>query len=863
MEATAAGLTTGSLGAFTVVHGAASQIALTHSGSNASGDNHTLTATIQDAAGNTVTSDSSTVVSFTKTGGTGTVTGLANATASNGVATRVVVNAASGQIDLDAQAAGLATGNTSYVITAGSASTLTSTMTASPTSIVADGGATSTITVRLKDAVGNDLTGSGGTVALARTGTGSLSAVTDNGDGTYTATLTAPTTVGGATVTGTLNGSALAATTGVTYVHGPATKIVLTESGSTVAGNGHTLTATIQDAHGNTVTSDSSTVVAFAKTGGPGTVTGLGSATASNGVATKTVTNKLAGQIDLDAQVAGLTTGTGSYTIVTGPVSGAASDSTVVAVPAAVYANGTDTATITVTLRDAGGNGIAGKTVTLAQGGGGSAITGGGTTNASGVVTFSASDSTVETVTYTATDTTDSITLADDATVDFTFSDSTPPTNTITLGTANRALLTGTTLYYNGAAGGSFTLSSAVADGGAGPSSAVYPGVAQAGWAHGAETVSTPAGGPYVSSAFTFGAGTSGDFTYDVTANDAWTPTNSSLTTLNVTEDSTAPAASILCNAAACAGGWYTASPVTVTLAAPDGGAGLDQIRYTTDGTDPTIFTGNVYVGAFTVAAEGVTTVKYRAFDRIGNDSGVLSPDRPDRHDRARHDARRHAGRRDAGHDADLRLQLAGAGDDVPGAPERRLVDVGGEPADARPARREHLHVRRPRDRRRRERRREPGLVHLHGRHDVREHDDHLLPARRLELHERELLVHRVGRRPWLRVPPRRRRLRRLLEPGVVHRPHRGGSHVRGARRGRRRQPRRDAGDARLDGRPDRPEHVLPLDAGTSELGLDADLRPRLDRVPRDLRVRPRRRRLDALRDAVHDARRSPTAPTR
>ena len=408
-------------------------------------------------------------------------------------------------------------------------------------------------------------------------------------------------------------------------MHGPATKIVLTESGSTVAGNAHTLTATIQDAHGNTVTSDSSTVVAFAKTGGAGTVAGLGNATAFNGVATRTVTNKLAGQIDLDAQVAGLTTGTSSYTIVTGPVSATASDSTVVAVPAAVYANGADTATITVTLRDAGGNGIAGKTVTLAQGGGGSTITGGGGTNASGVVTFSASDATVETVTYTATDATDSIALTDDATVDFTFSDATPPTNTITLDTANRALLTGTTLYYNGAAGGSFTLSSAVADGGAGPFSAVYPGVAQAGWAHGAETVSTPAGGPYASSSFTFGAGTSGDFTYDVTANDAWTPTNSSVTTLNVTEDSTAPAASILCNAAACAGGWYTASPVTVTLTAPDTGAGLDQIRYTTDGTDPTIFTGNVYAGAFTVAAEGVTTVKYRAFDRIGNDSGVLA----------------------------------------------------------------------------------------------------------------------------------------------------------------------------------------------------------------------------------------------
>ena len=625
MEAAATGLTTGTLGAFIVVHGAAAQIALAHSGSVASGDNHTLTATIQDAAGNTVTSDNSTVVAFAKTGGPGTVSGLGNSTASGGVASKVVVNATSGQIDLDAQAAGLTTGTTSYVVGAGTASTLTSTMTASSTSIVANGSSTSTITVRLKDAAGNDLSGSGGTVALGLTGTGSLSAVTDNADGTYSATLTSPTGVGSATVTGTLNAAALAASAGVTYTHGPAAQVVLTESGSTVAGNGHTLTATIEDANGNTVTSDNSTVVAFAKTGGAGTVTGLGTATATGGVATKAVTNRLAGQIDLDAQAAGLTTGTASYTIAIGPVSTAASDSTVVAAPTAVYANGIDTTTITVTLRDAGGNGVAGKTVTLAQGAGSSTITGGGATNASGVVTFSASDPGVETVTYTATDTTDSLTLADDATVDFTFADATPPTNTITLGSATRAWLTGTTLYYNGAAGGSFTLSSAVADGGAGPASADYPAVAQAGWSHGAETVSTPAGGPYVSSSFTFGAGSTGNFGYGVTANDAWTPANSTLTTLNVTEDSTAPTGGMLCNGAACSAGWYTTSPVSVTLAAPDAGAGLDQIRFTTDGTDPTIFTGTVYAGAFTVAAEGVTTVKYRAFDRIGNDTGVLT----------------------------------------------------------------------------------------------------------------------------------------------------------------------------------------------------------------------------------------------
>ena len=172
--------------------------------------------------------------------------------------------------------------------------------------------------MQLRDAVGNDLDAGGGTVTLARTGTGNLSAVTDNGDGSYTATLTAPTAVGSATITGTLNAAALAASAGVTYTHGPATQVVLTETGPTASGDNHTLTATIQDAHGNTVTSDSSTVVAFSKASGAGTVTGLGSATATAGVANKTVTNQTAGPIDLEATVAGLATGTTGYTIVHG-----------------------------------------------------------------------------------------------------------------------------------------------------------------------------------------------------------------------------------------------------------------------------------------------------------------------------------------------------------------------------------------------------------------------------------------------------------------------------------------------------------------------------------------------------------------
>jgi hypothetical protein len=80
----------------------------------------------------------------------------------------------------------------------------TSTITAAPTSIVSDGSSTSTITVQLKDADGYNITTGGDTVALFTTA-GTLSAVTDSGDGTYTAALTSSTAVETATITGTLN----------------------------------------------------------------------------------------------------------------------------------------------------------------------------------------------------------------------------------------------------------------------------------------------------------------------------------------------------------------------------------------------------------------------------------------------------------------------------------------------------------------------------------------------------------------------------------------------------------------------------------------------------------------------------------
>jgi peptidoglycan/xylan/chitin deacetylase (PgdA/CDA1 family) len=88
--------------------------------------------------------------------------------------------------------------------------------------------------------------------------------------------------------------------------------------------------------------------------------------------------------------------------------------------------------------------------------------------------------------------------------------------------------------------------------------------------------------------------------------------------------DVTPPTSTISCNSAPCSSSYYSAS-VSVSLAATDntGGSGVEQIRYTTDGSTPTATSGNVYSGPFSIASTG--TVKYRAFDNVGNAEAVNS----------------------------------------------------------------------------------------------------------------------------------------------------------------------------------------------------------------------------------------------
>ena len=94
-----------------------------------------------------------------------------------------------------------------------------------------------------------------------------------------------------------------------------------------------------------------------------------------------------------------------------------------------------------------------------------------------------------------------------------------------------------------------------------------------------------------------------------------------------VTADSAAPTTTAQCNGAACLNGtYYTSAPVSVTLSGNDGaGSGVQKIRYTTDGTDPTPVNGSDYSGAISI--NSTATVKFRAYDNLGNEEAVGSQD--------------------------------------------------------------------------------------------------------------------------------------------------------------------------------------------------------------------------------------------
>ncbi|HUZ15830.1 MAG TPA: invasin domain 3-containing protein [Gaiellaceae bacterium] len=180
-----------------------------------------LTVQAKDANGNNLTSGGSTVT-ITKLSGSGSISvvsdngdGTYTATVTAPTATGSGVFVATLNTNPVKSGTGSQTQAT-VTYTPGPGAGAQSSISANPHTINADGSSTSTITVTVYDAYGN-LTSGGDTVVL-HTDLGSLGSVTDNGDGTYTTSLTSSATVGTAHITGTVNSETITTTDSVDFM---------------------------------------------------------------------------------------------------------------------------------------------------------------------------------------------------------------------------------------------------------------------------------------------------------------------------------------------------------------------------------------------------------------------------------------------------------------------------------------------------------------------------------------------------------------------------------------------------------------------------------------------------------------------
>lgn len=214
---------------------------------------------------------------------------------------------------------------------------------------------------------------------------------------------------------------------------------------------------------------------------------------------------------------------------------------------------------------------------------------------------------------YQSTDNVGNVSTASAATSTDAKIDTTPPTvpTLLVAGFAGSAA-SGNVVYYRPGGSGHFTVNAAAADGESGIASFTFPSAA----------------------GFTV-TGSGASRTYSFSSAPATPPAGLTVTATNsagltspaasftLVPDSTPPTVTVRCNGGSCLPTPY-AKAVTISLAAADSlGSGVDTIRYSTNGTDPTPDRGVEYTGPFTVNT--LTLLKVRAYDRAGNWSSPLA----------------------------------------------------------------------------------------------------------------------------------------------------------------------------------------------------------------------------------------------
>ena len=209
---------------------------------------------------------------------------------------------------------------------------------------------------------------------------------------------------GSTTITATANkDTTKSATAAITVVAPTLASIeVVPDPVTIVLGNTQQFTAVGKDADGIVI----SVTPVWSVTGGIGSITtdGLFSAmTTGNSTVVATSGSK---------------SDSASVTVTLGPVS--STNSTVMASPTSVNANGTNTSTVTVALKDVNNNPLSGHSVTISSGTHITTITPSSlTTDSLGQAVFSVRSTQVGTVTITATDSSESVVIANTASITF------------------------------------------------------------------------------------------------------------------------------------------------------------------------------------------------------------------------------------------------------------------------------------------------------------------------------------------------------------------------------------------------------------------------------------------------------------
>ncbi len=217
-------------------------------------------------------------------------------------------------------------------------------------------------------------------------------------------------------------------------------------------------------------------------------------------------------------------------------------------------------------------------------------------------------------------------------TVTVTPPDTTAPANAITLSSVSGGAYksSATNIFYRGVAAGSFTLTNAVTDADSGPASSQTAalGNTPTNWTHTGSTVSTPAGGPYVSNVFSWTAGATSSPTETVTGRDV--AANTAVANLTFTLDSTAPSAGTI----SYLDGYQPGHSVPVTFTTgTDGGSGIATRQLQRQSAPLTSGTCGTYTGWSDRGPDSPTSVytdssvvagncykyQYLVTDRVGN----------------------------------------------------------------------------------------------------------------------------------------------------------------------------------------------------------------------------------------------------